>query len=327
MRLLTLVLLLLVSPLASAKTLKLATLAPEGSVWHDALQEMAQRWRNLSNGTIEVRIYPGGVAGDDDSMVRKMRIGQLHGAALTTQGMASITPAMRVFQMPMLIRDNGELDYVRDQLADELEAATASAGFELLAWSDVGWVYLFSRDAVTDPDAARKLKLWIAPGDTAWTETLKGAGYRPVVLPTTEILGGLQSGLVDAFNAPPVAALSSQWFGVANHMMDLRWAPLLGAVVISADFWLDVPPDLRPGLQAAARDATAKAKAHVRRFEAEAITAMQQYGLTVHDVSADAAQQFAAEIQASYPKLVGASIPEPIYRTAQAHLDAYRGAR
>ncbi len=327
MRRLTLILLLLVTPLASAKTLKLATLAPEGSVWHDALQEMAQRWRDLSNGTVEVRIYPGGVAGDDDSMVRKMRIGQLHGAALTTQGMASITPAMRVFQMPMLIRDNGELDYVRDKLADELEAATESAGFELLAWSDVGWVYLFSRAAVTDPEAARQLKLWIAPGDTAWTETLKGAGYRPVVLPTTEILGGLQSGLVNAFNAPPVAALSSQWFGIANHMMDLRWAPLLGAVVVSTDFWNDVPPALQTELQAAARDATAKAQTHVRRFESEAIAAMQQYGLTVHAVSDDAARRFATEIEASYPKLIGASIPEPIYRKAQAHIDAYRSSR
>jgi TRAP-type C4-dicarboxylate transport system substrate-binding protein len=311
----------------AADVLKLATLAPEGSVWHVALRAMADDWHRISDGGISVRIYPGGVAGDDAAMVRKIRIGQLDGAALTADGMASIAPEMRVFQTPMLIRTNEELDFVRERLGGELETLAERRGFKLLAWSDVGWVYLFSKTPVQDPDSARRTRLWIAPGDTAWSEALKSAGYRPVALPATEILGGLQSGLVDAFNAPPVVALSSQWFGVASHMMDLRWSPLLGAVVVSTRFWERTPEAQRTALRASARTATARAQSDVRRFEAEAIQAMQQYGLTVHPVAAEDVARFEREIRDSYPKLVGPSIPEAIFNKASGYVDEYRRTR
>jgi TRAP-type C4-dicarboxylate transport system substrate-binding protein len=312
---------------ARAETLKLATLAPDGSVWYTALQTMAEDWRRISNGTIDVRIYPGGVAGDDSVMVRKMRIGQLNGSALTGDGMASIAPEMRIFQMPMLIRDDAELDYLRDRLSADLEAIAVAQGFKILAWSDVGWVYLFSTTSIADPDAARRVRMWIATGDTSWLQALKGAGYKPVALPTTEILSGLQSGLIDAFNTPPVAALSSQWFGLAKNMMDLRWSPFVGAVVVTTKFWDAVPPAQRDALQDAARRATAQAQADVRRFEHDAIVAMQAHGLEVHPVSAANAQRFEEEIRAVYPQLVGASIPASIYLKAKDSLDEYRRTR
>jgi TRAP-type transport system periplasmic protein len=309
---------------AQAETLKLATLAPEGSVWYGALEAMSQDWQRITNGEIDARIYPGGVAGDDEVMVRKMRIGQLNGAALTGDGMASIAPEMRIFQMPMLIRSDAELDYMKGRLGAELEAIAWAQGFKLLAWSDVGWVYLFSSTPIADPDAARRSRMWIAPGDTSWSQALQGAGYRPVALPATEILSGLQSGLIDAFNTPPVVALSSQWFGQAKNMMDLRWSPLVGAIVVTKRFWDHVSPAQQAALQDAARRATTQAQTEVRRFEHDAIVAMQRYGLEVHPVSAENARRFEAEIHAVYPQLVGPSVPAGIYAKAKDYLDEYR---
>jgi TRAP-type C4-dicarboxylate transport system substrate-binding protein len=257
-------------------------------------------------------------------MVRKMRIGQLHAAALTGEGLASIVPEMRVFQTPMFVRTDGELDYLRSKLEGKLEKLAAAQGFRLLAWSDVGWVYLFSRQPVASPDQARQLKMWIHSGDTAWAEALKEANYRPVPLPATEIYMGLQSGFVDAFNAPPVVALSSQWFALATNMMDLKWAPLVGAVVITERHWQRIPSELRPALQAAAVRATESAKTRVRSFEAEAITAMQTYGLQVNSVTQINADRFMREIRASYPKLVGAVVPAAIHAEAEKYLDEYR---
>jgi TRAP-type C4-dicarboxylate transport system substrate-binding protein len=312
---------------AHAETLKLATLAPDGSVWYAALRAMTEDWRRISHGEIDVRIYPGGVAGDDSVMVRKMRVGQLNGAALTGDGMASIAAEMRIFQMPMLIRSDAELDHLRDRLAPELEAIALAQGFKILAWSDVGWVYLFSTMPVADPDAARRARMWTATGDTSWLQALKGAGYKPVALPTTEILSGLQSGLIDAFNTPPVAALSSQWFGLAKNMMDLRWSPFVGAIVVTTRFWDRIPPAQRDALQDAARRATAQARTEVRRFEHDAIGAMQTHGLVVHPVSDANARRFEDEIRAVYPQLVGQSIPTSIYTKAKDCLDEYRRPR
>lgn len=309
---------------AHAETLKLATLAPEGSVWYSALEAMSQDWRRITSGAIDARIYPGGVAGDDEVMVRKMRIGQLNGAALTGDGMASIAPEMRIFQMPMLIRSDDELDYMKGRLGAELEAIALAQGFKLLAWSDVGWVYLFSATPIADPDAARRSRMWIAPGDTSWSQALQGAGYKPVALPATEILSGLQSGLIDAFNTPPVVALSSQWFGQAKNMMDLRWSPLVGAVVVTKRLWDHISPAEQAALQDAARHATAHAQTEVRRFEHDAIAAMQRYGLAVHPVTAENARRFETEIHAVYPQLVGPSVPTGIYTKAKDYLDEYR---
>src|SRR5262249_14401690 len=174
------------APSAHAETLKIATLGPDGSVWYAALKTMTEEWRRISNGGIDARIYPGGVAGDDAVMVRKMRVGQLNGAALTGDGMASIAPELRIFQMPMLIRSDAELAYMRDRLSTRLEAIAEAQGFRLLAWSDVGWVYLFSSKPIDAPDAARRARLWTAVGDDAWARALQGAGYHPVALPTTE---------------------------------------------------------------------------------------------------------------------------------------------
>ena len=312
--------------LVSAQTIKLGTLAPEGSVWHNGLRKMAEDWREASNGSIRVRIYPGGVAGDDADLVRKVRIGQLHAAALTGEGLSDIAEEISIFQMPMLLRTDEELDYVRDRLAPKLEAMLEEKGFKVLYWSEVGWVYLFSNQPVQRPADLKPLKIWVWAGDAAWADALKDAGYRPVPLPVTEIHTALQSGLVDAFSTTPVAALSFQWFGLAKNMMAMKWAPLTAAVVISKRTWNRIPEDLRPEIQAIAQRAADDAKAQIRDLEAEAIAAMEGYGLKVNQITPDMAAEWQVEIETTYPKLIGRSIPEDIYTEVAGILKKHRGA-
>jgi len=312
--------------LASAQTIKMGTLAPEGSVWHNVLRDMAEEWSEISNGRIRVRIYPGGVAGDDADMVRKVRIGQLQAAALTGVGMSNVTEEISIFQMPMLLHSDAELDYVRDRLAPKLEALMEAKGFKVLYWSEVGWVYLFSNKPVQRPADLKPLKIWVWAGDAAWADALKDGGYQPVPLPATEIHTALTSGLVDAFSTTPVAALSFQWFGQAKNMMAMKWAPLTAAVVISKRTWDSIPEELRPEIMAAAQRAGDKAKVEIRSLEAEAVAAMQSYGLAVNQVTPAMAAEWQAEIETTYPKLLGKSIPEDIYHEVAAILKDYRDA-
>ena len=309
----------------SAETIKLGTLAPEGSVWHTVLRDMADSWRDISGDRIKVRIYPGGVAGDDADMVRKMKIGQLHAAALTGQGLAAIAKEFAVFQTPLLLRNDDELDFVRSRMSEKLEAALESQGFKLLYWSDVGWVYLFSKVPVVTPDDLRKLRLWVWSGNTAYAAALKNLGYRPVPLPATEIYTALQSGLIDAFTTTPIMALSTQWFGQAKHMMDLKWAPLTAGVVISKKVWDRLPEDIKPALLRASDKARDIAFERVRQLENEAIEVMQQYGLTVHAVSAEAARLWKEESEAAYPALMDRSVPKDTFDEVVALLNEFRG--
>lgn len=315
----------LFAPLVSfAQVVKLGTLAPEGSVWYNVLREMGEEWKKASNGRVQLRIYPGGVAGDDADMVRKMRIGQLQAAAVTGHGLETIDADAGVFQTPMLLRTDGELDYVREKLSGELSRALEAKGFKVLYWSEVGWVYLFSNKPVVKPADLKPLDVWVWSGDAAWADALKDSGYKPVALPATEITTALSSGLIDAFATTPVAALSYQWFGLAKNMMNLKWAPLTAAVVVSKKTWDQIPDDVKPALEAAAKRAGDAAKAEIRRMEAEAITAMEGYGLKVNPVAPAVAAEWQAEIQKTYPKLLGKSVPKEIYERAAAILAAYR---
>jgi len=285
---------------------------------------MSQEWKEISDGQIEVRIYPGGVAGDDQDMVRKMRIGQLQGAALTGQGLATISQDQTIFQMPMLLRSDEELDYVRGKLSKKMEMDLEEKGFKVLYWSEVGWVYLFSNQPVAEPSDLRPLKIWVWAGDASWANALKDAGYKPVPLPATEIHTALSSGLVDAFSTTPVAALSYQWFGQAKNMMAMKWAPLTAAVVISVKSWQKIPDDIRPSILKAAVKAGESAKNQIRKLEDDAIQTMQNLGLKVNNVNASQQVLWVNEIKETYPKLVGASIPEEIYNEVNTLLKNYR---
>lgn len=307
-----------------SQTIKMGTLAPEGSVWNNVLREMGQQWQEISNGRIRLRIYPGGVAGDDADMVRKMRIGQLHAAALTGVGLANILEDLSVFQMPMLLRSDEELEFVRDTLKADFEARMEAEGFKVLYWSEVGWVYLFSNSPVVSPADLKKLDVWVWAGDAAWTDALKDGGYSPVPLPATEIHTGLNSGLIDAFATTPVAALSFQWFAQAKNMMAMKWGPLTAAVVVSKRSWERIPEDLRPALIEAAQSAGDDARGQIRQLEQDAIETMKGYGLTVNEVPENTVTEWRAEIMKTYPKLIGKSVPEGIYTDVAALLETYR---
>ncbi len=309
-----------------AQTIKLGTLAPEGSPWHQVIRDIAESWREISGGTVEVRIYAGGVAGDEPDMVRKMRVGQLHAAALTGAGLARIAQEVQALQMPMMFRSDEELDYVRGKLGPRLEAIFEERGFVLLAWGDAGWVHFFAQQPVVHPDDLKPMKLFTWAGDSAVVEAYKDLGFQPVPLAATDILMALHSGLINAFPTTPVAALSFQWFGLAPHMTDLKWAPLVGAVVISKRAWERIPEELRPRFHAAARQAADRLQARARTLGDEAVAAMQKHGLSVHAVPEATVPAWENAARAGYSRLLDAIVPADMVAEVERLRDEYRAA-
>jgi TRAP-type C4-dicarboxylate transport system substrate-binding protein len=309
---------------AYAQTIKLGTLAPEGSPWYQVIRDIAESWKEISGGQVEVRIYAGGVAGDEPDMVRKMRVGQLHAAALTGEGLARIAQEVQALQMPMMFRSDAELNYVRGKLGPRLEAIFEERGFVLLAWGDAGWVHFFAQEPVLHPDDLKPMKLFTWAGESAIVEAYKDAGYQPVPLAATDILMALHSGLINAFPTTPVAALSFQWFGLAPHMTDLKWAPLVGAVVISKRAWERIPEKLRPRFHDAARQAADRLQVRVRELGDEAVAVMQRHGLSVHAVPEAAVPAWEQAARAGYSRLVGAIVPADMVATVERLRDEYR---
>src|SRR5262249_10822434 len=185
--------LLLAAGSASAQTvkIKLGTLAPQGSTWHQLLQEMAADFAKASNGKVELKIYAGGTQGNEGEMVRKMSIGQLHAASISAIGMHEITPEPQAEDVPFMIDSYEEYDYVHEKVRGKLEELVAKKGYQVLQWGEVGFVYLFSTQPYRSPEEFGKGKVFTWNGDPRAEAAWKAAGFHPVMLSSTDLIPAL----------------------------------------------------------------------------------------------------------------------------------------
>ena len=284
--------LVLIVPL-TAQTVKLGSPFPEGSAWDTTLKRMASEWRDISDGRVRLRIYPGGVAGDDADMIRKMRFGQLDAAVLTNFGLKSIVPNTFVMTLPGLMQNEAELDYIIENFAPRFDEDFVREGFRVLAWSKSGWAYFYTKSAATTPNQLRSAKLAVSSTDEELAVNFKALRFNVVPISLSELMVALQSGMVSAFYAPPMAAAAYQWFAQAPHMMDFPLAPVLGGFVISERTWQRIPERYHRELKAAIVDLADDFYRESEQLNADAMNVMGRYGLIVEDLTeAEKAQWF-----------------------------------
>ncbi len=319
---------LLFAPLYGQPTvIKMGTFAPEGTPWHDVLLQIKQDWDRLSNGQVVLRIYANGVLGDEPTMIRKMRIGQIQAVALSGIGLSRIDPSISCLQIPMMFRSYAELDYVREKMAPILEHNLEQKGFKILSWADAGWVHFFTTRPAVTLDDIRGMKLLTSAGDPQTDELYKDFGFRVVPLPYTEVLTALQTGLIEAVQGPPLIAMVQQWFGLAQNMTDIKWAPLIAATVISKDTFERIPAPLRAQLLAAAQRAGRMLLQEIRKLNEEAIPAMTKRGLNRVQLDSRAEDLWRSEALQAYPKLRGRYTSEELFDEVLRLRDEFRQKR
>jgi TRAP-type C4-dicarboxylate transport system substrate-binding protein len=311
-------------PAQAPVIVKMATLVPDGSSWHRILKEVADKWNKVSGGRVQVRLYPGGVAGDDPDVVRKMRLGTLNAAVLTTVGVGEIDKSVYALSIPMAYADYAEIYHVLEKMRPRLEGSMEAKGFVVLNWADGGWVRFFTQRPVATPDDLRKLKFFQWAGDPKSLEIWRAAGFNPVPLPSTELATGLQTGLVEAFGAPPQVAVITRYYENAKNMTDINWALLLGATVIKKDLWDRIPADLRPQLLQITRDAGQSLQAEIRRGGEADVEAMKKRGLNVVAVDPKTRELWRATAESTYSKIRGDYVAADAFDEALKYRDEYR---
>jgi TRAP-type transport system periplasmic protein len=291
-----------------AIVLKIATIVPDGSPWHDVLLELAERWRSVSHGAVQVKIYAGGTQGDEAELVRKVRIGLLQGVSITSNGLGTISPEFGAFSVPLLFESYDELDYVRDRMSPRLVQSLGERGFIVLNWGDGGWVRFFTTRPARTIDDVRRMRTFTWAGNPLGEEMWKQAGFHPVPLAPTDILTSLQAGLIEGCPVPPTAALAYQWFGISRYVIDVKIAPIVGATVISRAAWERIDPALQPALLKESELVGARLRDRIRSLDAEAIAAMRTRGLQVVTPTPELQQQWRDAAAAIYPKVRGGMI-------------------
>ena len=262
-----------------AELIKIATLAPEGSTWMQMLRAYEEAVVAESDGRLQFRIFPGGVAGSEADMVRKLQFGQLDALALSGAGLGLVLPQERILDSALLFENYAELDAVYDQFTPELERLFQERGYQVLGWAEVGPIYLFSTVPVASVAELRQLRWWTWEGDPLARAIFDAFGVSPIPLHVADVLVGLQTGVIDGVYASPLALITLQWFSRLDYRLDLPLGNASGALVMGAR-WNRLDPELRQILMSHGRRSMAELQRRSRADNDAALGTLQRRGIS-----------------------------------------------
>jgi len=305
--------------------LKFATLAPLGSTWMNIIAEWAGKVDKESQGRLKFKLYPGGVSGDEPDMLRKIRFGELNGAAMTGHGIGYIYSPARVLEMPFLFRTYGEVDYVRAKMMPEIRAGFRKNNYELLGWMEVGFVRFFSRTPIRSMDDLKKRRIWLWEGDPLGMAVFSASDISPVPLPITEVFTSLSTGLIDTVVAPPLGAIALQWFTKTPYMTEIPMADGIGGLLVSSKFFDKLPTDLQALLLRTGNETSEKLLTETRKDNEKSLAVLKQNGVSFtlgwKDVKESDVLRIRDRAAADLAK--SGYIPADVYERARKALDEY----
>lgn len=313
---------------AQAVQLRIATLVPRNSPYHQELLQLGEAWRAAQGAGARFVVFTDGSQGGEAEIVRRMRIGQLQGALISVTGLRDIEPTIAGLQnLPLLFRSWEEVDHVREKMRPAMERRFAERGFVVIGWGDAGWVRFFSREPALRPDDFKRMKMFTWGSEPEQQAIMKSLGYTPVPLETADILPAMQTGMINVVPSTPYFALASQIFSTASHMLEINWAPMVGALVVTRRAWEAMSEAGQQALREAGARAGQAMRAQARREVDEAVDAMAKRGLTVNRPNAEQMREWDQLAESLYPRLRGTLVPAETFDEVFAHLKAFRQTR
>ena len=321
---------ILVSPhmvAAKATTIKIATLAPEGSTYIQTLNDLNAELKQKTNNEVRLKIYAGGVLGDETDMRRKMHVGQIHGAVLTSAGLSGIFSEMDVFQIPFLFEGYDEIDFVVEKMDAFFKKGLKDKGYILLGWSEAGFIRLMSTHPIASLKDLRKSKVWTWEEAPMAKAIFDEAAISAIPLSLPDVLVGLQTGLVEVVYAPPAGAISLQWFTKTKFMTDVPLMYLIGGVVVKKNVFDKLPPDHQQVLTELCSQYMAQQKLVIRQENQEAIRVMAKHGVKLIYPSEGQIEDFKAVSRKAMINQTGKSFSAEVKNDIISHLEEYRKSK
>jgi TRAP-type C4-dicarboxylate transport system substrate-binding protein len=313
---------------AAEPQLKIGSLVPKNSLYHRQLMEVGEAWKKSQAGSPRFNVFTDGSQGGEAEMVRRMRIGQLQAALLSVVGLREIEPSIAALQnLPLAFRSWEELDYVREKMRPDMEKKFLDKGYVVLAWGDAGWVRFFSKQAAFSPEEFKKMKFFAWGAEAEQQEIMKSLGYTPVPLEPTDILPAIQTGMINVVPSTPYFALASQIYNTAPNMLEINWAPIVGALVMTKKSFDDMSPEVQKVLRASSDSAGSVIRTQARKEVEEAVDAMKKRGLQVNKPNAEQLKEWRALSESLYPRIRGKMVPAETFDEVFAHLKAYRALK
>ncbi|HHJ35886.1 MAG TPA: C4-dicarboxylate ABC transporter [Gammaproteobacteria bacterium] len=220
------------SPVLQARTIKIATLSPEGTFWMKQMRAGARKIEKQTQGRVKFKFYPGGVMGNDESVLRKIRIGQLHGGAITLGTLSQSSPNVTLYGLPYLFSNLDDAAEVRKTTDPMLMQDIEKNGFVSFGFAQGGFTYLMSKEPVRNLNDLRQRKSWIPEKSDIGLLVYEYIGVSPIALPLSDVLTGLQTGLINTIITSPIGALALQWHTHVRYVTDQPLNYLTAMLVI-----------------------------------------------------------------------------------------------
>lgn len=315
----------LLSTPVHAVTFKIATIAPNGTSWMNELKSGAKEIKQRTEGRVKFRFYPGGVMGNDKSVLRKIRIGQLHGGAITGGGLQSIDPNSQVYSLPLAFRSHDEVDYVREQMDPLIIQGLYDNGYVSFGLGEGGFAYLMSGLPLSDVNNIKTQKVWAPDNDPIGRAAFEAIGVSPIPLPLTDVLTGLQTGLIDTVAASPMGAIALQWHSKVKYLNQTPLVYLYGTMIIQRKAFKRISA----ADQAIVKEVMSKAFNNLntinRSDNKKAYAALQQQGIEFVTTSAQAEQKWISSVKDATQGLIqNGVINSDITQVLYKHIDDYR---
>lgn len=304
--------------------IKFATLAPEGSTWMKVMHTFDKELRERTENRVGFKFYPGGVQGDEEVVLRKIRNGQVHAGGFTGFGMGAITSEFRAIELPFMFHTVEEVDYVRHKLDPVFREMFREKGFTLLGWADVGFVYLFSNEPIRNPDDLRAAKVWTWSGDKLAELFFTAFDVSPIPLALPDVLTSLQMGVVNAVYAPPLACIALQWFTRVKYMSDVPITYGFGSMLISNRFLEKLSPGDVAILQELAEKHSKELIDRTRRENKEALDLIRDEGVEILEIKPSVIAEFFTTGQSAWSEGVGRLYPQELLDRVSSEVEAYR---
>ena len=319
---------LLFNPIAlgAEKTfvIKIGTLAPEGSSWVKALNTINAEVMKKTGNTVQIKIYAGGVLGDETDMLRKLKIGQIQGVALTSAGLSTLFREMDVLQVPFLFQNYEEVDAISKKLDPFLRKGFEDNGYVLLGWSEAGFVYLMSTVPIASVADLRKHKVWIWEDSPMSKAIFDEAGVKAIPLTIPDVLVGLQTGLVEVVYAPPTGAISLQWFTKIKYLTDVPLIYLAGGVVVKKDIFKQIPQPSQNFILESFQQRQDQLKSLTRNENRDAIKVMVKNGVKIITPSKDQIEEYKRLSNRAMGHIGGQTFSKKVLDEVTSLVESYR---
>ncbi|WP_319525300.1 TRAP transporter substrate-binding protein DctP [uncultured Desulfosarcina sp.] len=264
---------------AAPTEIKIAVVMPEGSTWTNTLHGFADAVARETKGEVAVKIYAGGVSGDEVDVLRKMRVNRLHAGGFSGVGLGMVLPEIRVLEAPLLFGSYEEVDYVKERMFDDFAARFEEKGYVLLGFAEAGFVYLFSQRPMNSVDDLKQIKMWVWKGDRVAENFLEAFGVQGYPLQLADVNTGLDTGMIDSFYSPPLAAVAFQWYARVRYILDFPMVNSTGALLMTKSAFYRLKPENREIVSRLVKQYSAELVRLTRRDNDEAMQVIQEAGI------------------------------------------------